>query len=76
MNSTPESKEFECCVLCGTLTDIPISMPVNLRENYVIGCGQLCTECVIKQQKTAERKNTLTAEQILYAIEQSKQNNK
>lgn len=39
------NEEFERCVLCGKLTDIPISLPVEFRNNYEIGVGQLCGIC-------------------------------
>ncbi len=37
--------EFEICVMCGELTEMPISLPVDLRKNYVEGLGQLCDKC-------------------------------
>ena len=57
MNNTPNTEEFERCVICGALTSVPISMPVDCRENYVIGLGQICAECASKQyQLTASGK--------------------
>ena len=76
MNNTPKTEEFERCVMCGELTCIPVSMPIDLRENYEIGCGQICAECAKKQRKAAERENTLTTEQILLAVEQSRRESK
>ena len=77
MNNTPKTEEFERCVMCGRLTCVPISMPIDWRENYEIGCGQICAECAKKQQKAAERENMLTTAQILQAVEQSrKESNK
>lgn len=38
-------KEFENCILCGVVTDIQVSMPVEYRKNYIIGLGQLCDRC-------------------------------
>ncbi len=52
VNSTPKTEEFERCVMCGQLTCIPILMPIDWRENYEIGCGQICAECAVKQRKT------------------------
>ena len=72
VNNTPNTEEFERCVMCGKLTCVPISMPVDWRENYEIGCGQICAECAKKQRKAAERENTLTTAQILQAVEQSR----
>ena len=77
MNNTSKTEEFERCIVCGNLTCIPISMPIDWRENYEIGCGQICAECAKKQQKLIERENALTNEQILLAVEQSrKESNK
>lgn len=77
VNNTPNTEEFERCVICGALTCVPISMPIDWRENYEIGCGQICAECAKKQQKLIERENALTNEQILLAVEQSrKESNK
>lgn len=45
VNNTSNTEEFEHCVLCGKLTCVPISMPVDWREDYEIGVGQLCIEC-------------------------------
>lgn len=49
MSKTPNTEEFERCIICGALTCVPISMPIDLRENYVIGLGQVCAECAKKQ---------------------------
>lgn len=54
MNNTPKAEEFERCVMCGSLTGVPISMPVDWRENYEIGVGQICIECTKKQREAAE----------------------
>ena len=76
MNNTPKTEEFERCVMCGKLTCVPISMPIDWRENYEIGCGQICAECAKKQQKALEREHTLTNAQILQAVEQSRKETK
>jgi hypothetical protein len=39
--------ETEKCVLCGTQTNIPVSLPIDLRNNYVEGAGQLCDRCAV-----------------------------
>ena len=70
--SLPLTEEFERCVMCGALTGVPISMLVDLRENYEIGLGQLCAECAKLQSESTLRENTLTNAQILQAVEQSR----
>ena len=72
MNTTPNTEEFERCVMCGKLTCVPVSMPIDWRENYEIGMGQVCAECAKKQQKAIERENMLSNAQILLAVERSR----
>lgn len=43
------TEEFERCVLCGELTGVPVSMPIDWRENYEIGIGQVCAQCAKKE---------------------------
>lgn len=57
VNNTRNTEEFERCIVCGELTGIPISMPVDWRENYEIGVGQVCAECAKKQREVADRAN-------------------
>ncbi len=71
MNNTPNTEEFERCVMCGELTCVPISMPIDWRENYEIGMGQICAACAKKQREASERPVRLTDAQILQAVEQS-----
>ena len=35
----------ERCVLCGKKTDVPIDLPIDRRDCYVEGSGQLCRDC-------------------------------
>ena len=77
MNNTSNTEEFERCIVCGELTCVPISMPVDWRENYEVGLGQICAECAKKQRKVADRTNTLSNAQTLRAVEQNrKESNK
>ncbi len=76
-NNASATEEFERCVICGKLTCIPISMPVDWRENYEIGLGQICAECAKKEREVKTWGNRLTTAQIMLAVEQSrKENNK
>lgn len=72
MKTMPQTEEFERCVMCGELTHVPISTPIEFRDFYEIGCGQLCVDCAKKQRKYVQRENTLTNAQILLAVEQSR----
>jgi len=38
-------EEMDDCVSCGTETDYPKTMNINLRSYYVEGAGQLCKKC-------------------------------
>lgn len=40
--------ELEACVLCGCVTNIPKSMPIEKRWGYLPGAGQLCRDCAIQ----------------------------
>ena len=76
VNNTPNTEEFERCVICGNLTCVPISMPVDWRENYEIGLGQICAKCAKKQREANVWGNSLSNEQILQAVEQSRKESK
>lgn len=41
-------EEYEVCVMCGAITHIPTSMPLQMRTGYLSGAGQLCIECADK----------------------------
>ena len=76
MSEAPTKEEYERCILCGQVTCIPVSMPIDWRENYEIGCGQICAECAKKQREATIRENALTTEQILLAVERSRKETK
>ena len=76
MTKLTVEEEFERCIMCEKLTCIPISMPVDWRENYEIGCGQICAECAKKEREAKKWGNTLTTAQILQAVEQCRKENK
>ena len=70
MTKLTVKEEFERCVICGQSTCIPISMPVDWRENYEVGCGQLCAQCAKKQQKALEQEYNLINAQTKLIVEQ------
>jgi len=37
--------KFEKCVNCGAETPYLENLPIDLREHYVEGAGQLCKKC-------------------------------
>ncbi|GEM_PF-5379318 len=41
-------KGTEKCVVCGKDTGVPVVIPVELRNNYSEGQGQLCFGCANK----------------------------
>ena len=74
MNSKdPHAEKYERCVLCGAITTIPISTPVDQRENYEIGMGQLCADCASTLKSKTEQAHTLSYEQLVLAVESSRQ---
>ncbi len=36
---------YEICVICHKVTPVLKEQPIEFREYYVCGCGQLCYEC-------------------------------
>ena len=68
-NVTRETEKFERCILCGISTGIPVSMPVDWRENYELGVGQVCAKCAAKQPKAGRK---LSDDQVILAVEQSR----
>lgn len=58
LQSTQET-DYEICVICGAITNIPKSRPLGLRSDYLPGAGQLCHECAINnvdEERDAMRK--------------------
>lgn len=41
----PINENKERCVLCWELTDVPTDMPIDQRQYYLEGQGQLCARC-------------------------------
>ena len=37
--------ETDKCVVCGKDTKVPKDLPIDYRQYYVEGAGQLCKEC-------------------------------
>lgn len=66
------TEEFERCVMCGDLTSTPVSMPIEWREDYEVGLGQVCINCRKKLRREEEKENKLSHKQILQTIEHSK----
>ena len=40
----------EICIICGVELEYNRGTPINQREHYVEGCGQLCRNCAISLQ--------------------------
>lgn len=38
-------EQNETCIMCESETDVPRSMHIDFRHNYIEGAGQLCTSC-------------------------------
>ncbi len=52
-------KELETCVLCGEVLSIDKNLPIDCRENFIIGCGQLCEDCAHKLKIEEQAENTV-----------------
>jgi len=42
------NNEFEKCIMCDTVTNVPANLHIDYRHNYIDGAGQLCFECYSK----------------------------
>ena len=62
--NTPE-EQFERCIMCGALTCIPIDMPIDWRENYEIGVGQICSECAGSRKTAADKERLETTTKMI-----------
>ncbi len=49
-----DNSQYENCVMCGETTKVLVQTPINCRENYIHGCGQLCEKCanIIEREET------------------------
>ena len=43
--TTRSMRPCDRCVLCGRATDVSAALPIDRRDHYVEGCGQLCRSC-------------------------------
>ena len=44
--------EIERCVLCNAATPFQRNDPIEMRTDYVEGCGQLCHPCAVRVNTT------------------------
>ena len=65
---TDKLNKYERCVMCGKMTDVPISTPIEFRSNYEIGCGQLCSTCQYQLRSSIQKEKKLSNEQIVKSI--------
>ncbi len=63
--SVSRQSEMEICVECGATTSIPVSMPIDMRPNFVSGCGQLCPECFSKLGSSLDDEATQLVSAVL-----------
>lgn len=46
-NDNFKVEQNETCIMCDVETNVPRSMNVDFRTNYIDGAGQLCHKCAI-----------------------------
>lgn len=52
----PSTEEaYERCVVCGELTTVRIDKPIEFRNYYEIGVGQVCYNCYKELQRNIEK---------------------
>lgn len=47
-NEARSDRSFEPCVVCGKVTKFLFRDPIDKREHYIEGAGQLCSSCAAK----------------------------
>lgn len=72
IENSHQKEEFERCAVCGQLTTVPVSLPIEFRENYEVGLGEVCEGCRQEMLKDAQGKEILTDEQVIKAVDQSR----
>jgi hypothetical protein len=53
-NTTIE-EEYEKCIMCGEQTNVLSSTPIEQREFFEIGCGQLCLNCYLNLRDSSNQ---------------------
>lgn len=48
IHKTEDHNKYEKCVLCGAVTKVSKTTPIDQRPDYRPGAGQLCRECAIR----------------------------
>ncbi|MCI9449372.1 MAG: hypothetical protein HFE30_03865 [Clostridiales bacterium] len=51
LKKTPAEETYEECISCKEQTAVLKATPIDEREYYIRGCGQLCPECYRKISK-------------------------
>lgn len=46
-----KNSNYETCIICGKLTNIPVDTYIEYRYGYVEGAGQCCRECYLGGNK-------------------------
>ena len=73
----PQSESpYARCVACYAATGIPTDMPIEKRKHYIVGCGQLCSDCYAKITLNSESKEGLTEEELELLLEITARNSK
>ena len=75
-NNHPIIKKTEKCILCGKDTGIPFSAPIDSRECYIVGCGQLCKDCFDSLQYVSISKNKPFEEETYILLKRARKNSK
>jgi len=51
INMTIPLSEIERCVRCSAPTPFRRDDPIEIREHYIEGCGQVCSSCSVKMNQ-------------------------
>ncbi|MBQ7800160.1 MAG: hypothetical protein IJ370_06680 [Oscillospiraceae bacterium] len=74
MRKNDKNLQYEKCVMCGEVTDIPVTLPIGQRKNYVEGLGQLCISCksrLVEDEQSGNRVSERELIEILNSMQKS-----
>lgn len=63
---------YERCINCGTELDILKTTPIELREHYIIGSGQLCQSCFCDSYVKKDERLNVSDQELIYLLHKSK----
>ena len=74
MRKNDKNLQYEKCVMGGEVTDIPVSLPIGQRKNYIERLGQLCINCksrLVEEEQSGSRVSERELIEILNSMQKN-----